>query len=422
MTGKYTLIFDGNFWLHKTYFIGQKIKQGKPFNFIDEPEADKNLLLWKLALDFSAEIKRFEGITNRIVYTIDSSSWRKKFLDSQYKANRTKSSDIDWGKIYEVHDEFVKALEAQGITISRIRGAEADDLIFAWSSFLNQQEQNTLIISGDNDLLQLCNMDKSSNANTLYYNKFDKNIHTFPGFKTWLDEDDKSTTGDIFNMPVDLISNTKIHLREIIKKNKMKIDEVNTNEFIFKKVLTGDAGDNVPPLYSYIKETKGGPRNYKVTPNQANKVMDEFKENRVFINQSHLFNEDTIKDICEIAKKVIKIPEDIESIQEKWKLNRDLVYLHKSCIPEEINILMFNQVEEKYKKTLSGSDVHNIMNKDLILEETTYTSENSNSFSDSSIFRSSMKSTNKTETPNDIIIKKQEDSKGFDDSFLQGLL
>lgn len=421
MTGKYTLIFDGNFWLHKTYFIGQKIKQGKPFNFIEEPEEDKNLLLWKLALDFSAEIKRFEGITNRIVYTIDSSSWRKKFLDSQYKANRTKSSDIDWGKIYEVHDEFVKALEAQGITISRIRGAEADDLIFAWSSFLNQQEQNALIISGDNDLLQLCNMDRSSNANTLYYNKFDKNIHTFQGFKTWLDEDDKATTGDIFNMPVDIISNTKIHLRDIIRKGKMKIDEVNTNEFIFKKVLTGDAGDNVPPLYSYIKETKGGPRNYKVTPNQANKVLDKFKENRVFVNQSHLFSEETITDICEIAKEIIKIPEEIQEIKDKWKLNRDLVYLHKSCIPKEINNLMFTQVEERYKQTLSGSDVHNIMNKDNILKESSYTPDGDNSFNDSSIFRSSMKS-NKTPKESNVTIKKETDSKGFDDTFLKGLL
>ena len=102
MTGKYTLIFDGNFWLHKTYFIGQKIKTGKPFNFIDEPDADKNLLLWKLSTDFAAEIKRFEGVVNRIVYTVDSSSWRKKFLDTAYKANRVKSESINWNEIYNV--------------------------------------------------------------------------------------------------------------------------------------------------------------------------------------------------------------------------------------------------------------------------------------------------------------------------------
>ena len=45
---------------------------------------------------------------------------------------------------------------------------------------------------------------------------------------------------------------------------------------------------------------------------------------------------------------------------------------------------MFTQVEEKYKQTLSGSDVHNIMNKDNILKESSYTSDGDNSFNDSS--------------------------------------
>ena len=30
MTGKYTIVVDANFFLHKTFHIGQKIKTGKP--------------------------------------------------------------------------------------------------------------------------------------------------------------------------------------------------------------------------------------------------------------------------------------------------------------------------------------------------------------------------------------------------------
>jgi len=233
MTGKYTILVDGNFFLHKTFHIGSKIKSGKPFNFIDEPEEDKNLLLWKLAMDFASEIKRFEGITNKIVYTVDSSSWRKKFLDTQYKANRVKSDTINWNAIYECHNEFINGLESLGVIVSRVKGAEADDLIFAWSSELNQNGQNAVIISGDNDLLQLVNLDNSSSANTIYYNKFDKDIHAFPKFQKWLDQEEHNTTHDIFNMPVDLMSNTKQNLREVIKSSKMKIHEVNVMEFLF---------------------------------------------------------------------------------------------------------------------------------------------------------------------------------------------
>jgi 5'-3' exonuclease len=423
MTGKYTLIFDGNFWLHKTYFIGQKIKQGKPFNFIDEPEADKNLLLWKLSVDFAAEIKRFEGITNRIVYTIDSSSWRKTVQgEASYKANRVKSNDIDWNSIYQVHDEFVKALEALGVTISRIKGAEADDLIFAWSSFLNQQGQNSMIISGDNDLLQLANMDKSSGANTLYYNKFDKDLHVFPGFKTWLDQEDMQTTNDIFNLPIDLVSNTKIHLRDIIRANKMKLDEVNTNEFIFKKILIGDAGDNVSPLDLKTKESKDGKiRTFRVTPNHANAILDEFKKDKVFINQTHLFNDDNITQICEIAKRVIKIEKEIPEIKDKWELNRNLVYLHKKCIPEKVVTDMLEQIEERHAASLSGSGLHTIMDKDKILGGTTYSKDKAE-LTDSSIFRSTMNTANPTKSSNEVKITSTPTSSGFDDKMWADLL
>jgi 5'-3' exonuclease len=420
MVGKYTLIFDGNFWLHKTYFIGQKIKQGKPFNFIDEPEADKNLLLWKLSTDFAAEIKRFEGITNRIVYTVDSSSWRKEFFPQEdYKGTRKKSSDINWSAIYEVHNEFIKSLESIGITVSRVQGAEADDLIFAWSAYLNQNGQNALIISGDNDLLQLANHDTSAGTNTIYYNKFDKDIHVFRGFEKWLNEDSQSAAPtDIFNLPVDLMSNVKQNLKDIIRSSKMKIDEVNTIEFIFRKILVGDSGDNVSPLEVKIKETKNGSKTYRVTDNQANQILNEFKENKVFVNQSHLFTDDFIIEICEIAKRVIKIEKPIEEIVKKWKINRDLVFLHKRCIPERINQAMFENIERRWKATLSGATVHSLQEKDTILRGTTYTKEKATDFTESGIFKSVMPKAEPTK--GDVTITKTA-GEGFDTSFWDNL-
>lgn len=417
MTGKYTLIFDGNFWLHKTYFIGQKIKQGKPFNFIDEPDADKNLLLWKLSVDFAAEIKRFEGLVNRVVYTVDSSSWRKQHLDQEYKAHRKKSSDINWNEIYNVHNEFIKSLEGLGVIVSRVSGAEADDLIFAWSSYLNQNGQNSLIISGDNDLLQLVNHDKSSGANTLYYNKFDKDLHVFQGFSEWLDQEDYSTTQDIFNMPLDLMTNSKQHLRDIIKANKMAIDEVNINEFIFRKILVGDAGDNVSPLDVKVKESKNGPRVFRVTDKQANDVLNEFKEERIFVNQAHFFNVDHISHICEIAKRIIKIEKPINEIRDKWILNRDLVYLHSQCIPQEIGTSMFESVERVWNKTLSATSVHMIMDKECILKGTTYSKEKKDSFGESNIF-----STLKTETPKTEVKVTKENDANFNKDFWDNII
>lgn len=421
MVGKYTLIFDANFWLHKTYFIGQKIKQGKPFNFFDEPEADKNLLLWKLSVDFAAEVKRFDGIVNRVVYCIDSSSWRKEFFpQAEYKGTRKKSTEINWNAIYQVHDEFAKALESLGVTISRVPGAEADDLIFAWSSFLNQNGQNALIISGDNDLLQLTNHDTSAGTNTIYYNKFDKDIHVFRGFEKWLNEDTaQSAPTDIFNLPVDLMSNVKLNLRDIVRTNKMKIDEVNTLEFVFKKVLIGDAGDNVSPLDTKVKETKKGPITYRVTDNHARQILDEFKSDKVFVNQSHFFQDEFIEEICNIAKRIIKIDKPIEEIVTKWKQNRDLVFLHKRCIPERVNGLMFENIETKWNKSLSGASVHGIQDKDAILRGTTYSKEKTDSFNESGVFKA-MKTEDIIKINPEVVVTKTP-AEGFNDDFWSNL-
>ena len=420
MYGKYTILADGNFFLHKTVHIGQKIKTGKPFNFIDEPEVDKNLLLWKLSVDFAAEIKRFEGITERIVYCIDSSSWRKAYHpQAEYKANRVKTNEINWNLIYSVHQEFANALKDLGIIVSQVKSSEADDLIFAWSSHLNQIGKNAMVISGDNDLLQLVNNDISSGANTIYYNKFDKNLHVFPHFSKWIDAEEAPI--DIFNMPTDLVSNTKTHLKSIIKSNKMKQDEINVNEFIFRKILVGDSGDNVSPLYEKVKvDAKGKERTFRVTDKNAADILDEFKADKVFINQSHFFNEEYIRNICEIATRVIKIDRSIDETITKWKLNRDLVFLHKKCIPETVLSDMFDAIENKTKFHLSGVELHNIMSKDMILSKTTYTKEKAESFNESGLFKTAMPKID-PKVKGEVVITSTP-SKGFDDSFMKDLL
>lgn len=144
---KYTLVVDGNYFLRKTLFISGKIKSKGPLNFIDEPEKDSDILASKLATDFAYEIRRFSPILEGVVYCIDSSSWRKVYheisneLDvaesSSYKGNRKKDNTINWKAIYDLHDKFAESLKQLGITVSRVDGAEADDLIFAWSAYLN---------------------------------------------------------------------------------------------------------------------------------------------------------------------------------------------------------------------------------------------------------------------------------------------
>jgi hypothetical protein len=205
--------------------------------------------------------------------------------------------------------------------------------------------------------------------------------------------------------------------------NKMKLDEVNTNEFIFRKILIGDSGDNVSPLDVKIKISSkdNSQRRFVVTENQANQVLDEFKSDKVFVNQSHFFNDEYIDQIVKIAKRIIKIEKPENEIRAKWELNRNLVYLHKKAIPEKVLSDMFNHIEPNKLHAFSALELHSIMDKEKILVGTTYTKEKAESFNESSIFKAAMPKANE-KAKSDVVITSTPSDKGFDDSFWKDLL
>lgn len=410
---KYSLIFDGNFWLIKTFNICQRIKQGKGMNFINNPEEDKQFLLWKLAVDFAAEIRRFSDVTHQVVYCVDYSSWRKQVqTDQDYKGNRVQSTDIDWNAVFEVHTEFIEALKQLGVVTSKIRYAEADDLIYGWTSYLNQLGENAIIISGDNDLLQLIQYDKTDNVSTIYYNKFDKNLHAFQGFEEWVNIEEKSDVTDIFNMNTSIFDNVKTDFKNILKREKIKIEEINTNDFVFKKILKGDGGDNVSSLYTKIKETKRGPQCYTVTEKQSTEILQKFKAQNFSVKQHHFFDDKYITQICDITKTHLKIEDkSIDELIEKWKLNRNLMMLHKNCIPVDIFEAMMADIESKIKNKISPILLDSLVKKEEILKKTTYKSDlNPN---DTSLLKNVKVNTE---------VKIDNDNKSFNDSFWNELL
>ena len=391
---RYTLIVDGNYFLHKTFFISGKIKSKKdgPLNFIDDPQKDSDLLAWKLATDFAYEVKRFAPILDGIVYCIDSSSWRKDFYpesnslqsaeSQEYKGHRKKDNTINWKLIYELHDKFAESLKALGCTVSRVSGAEADDLIFAWSSYLNMNNRNALIFSGDNDLIQLVCNNEANGTNTLFYNKFSKSIYSFEGFTEWLSETNMDSI-DIFNQPLDLTSNTKLALQNVVKG--IAIKETNVNEFIFRKILMGDAGDNVSPLYQTIKKGKDGKqRVYNITDSKANQILEDYEKNNGPIDQTTFFSNDSIVEICKIAKNNLRIlDKNISQLVERYETNRNLMFLHQRAIPSAIMEAMLTNIE-----TSGYSSIHNMnsITKDAISEPLIINKKNTSTTQEASFF------------------------------------
>ena len=76
-TGRHTFVIDGNYFLFSTlYVLPKKSKKAELLGTEDEVQT----FMRKLATDFAYQIRLFEGLIDKVVWTIDSRSWRKDCL------------------------------------------------------------------------------------------------------------------------------------------------------------------------------------------------------------------------------------------------------------------------------------------------------------------------------------------------------
>ena len=130
-TARHTLVIDGNYFLFKTLYVLPHMTKSKD---ILSSKKDMGVFMRKLATDFAYETRKFEGLIDRIVFTLDSRSWRKDFYpDADYKGNRKADKSINWENFTKVTEEFENAISKRGVILHKEQGAEGDELMYAWN-------------------------------------------------------------------------------------------------------------------------------------------------------------------------------------------------------------------------------------------------------------------------------------------------
>lgn len=374
---KHTLLIDGNYFLFRTLYVLPRSSKSKA---LLENKEDVNSFMLKLATDFSYQVRLFEGLINKIVWTVDSRSWRKDFYpDAEYKGNRKADSNINWDNFSKVSDDFIKILSNKGVIISKVDGAEGDDLLYAWNTELQSKDIPAIILTGDRDLVQLVN--RSINGTyTLLFSPAHKKLYTFQGFSNWIsksDETEKSDIFDIMKISVSPENQYKKLLQDLINKKKISVLEVDPEEFRFSKVLTGDAGDNVPPAYWHILNNK----RYGISEKKAIQIISEFKQKYGVLSYKYLFVNEMITDLANIIIRVINAKHmNREQIISNIRSNSNLMVLSPDSIPSDILDDMFKNIELKINS--NTSDLRGISSLKLLLENTSYSiKENSISVS-----------------------------------------
>ena len=380
-TGRHTFVIDGNYFLFRTlYVLPRKSKKSEMLG----TDEDATVFMRKLATDFAYQIRLFEGLIDKVVWTIDSRSWRKDFYpDAEYKGNRKQDTSINWANFSKVTEEFTQLLIKQGVIYSKVNGAEGDDLMYAWNTESLANDKSVIMFTGDKDLVQLVNKSKTNNTHTILFSPAHKKLYTYQGFSEWLTTEEKETSTDLFDVlktSSSPESQSKKLLSSIISKKKVSVVEVDPEDFRFRKVLTGDSGDNVPPAYWYISTPKNGtPRRYGISEAKAGAIIQEFKDKHGSLSHMYLYEDGYITDLANILIRHMKAKHmSREQIISNLKSNVNLMVLSSHTIPEGILDEMFKSVESQIN--INELILPNVSTMKKLVEGTKYDGDDNSAF------------------------------------------
>jgi len=368
--GKHTLLIDGNYFVFSRLFVMPKPKSGKLLG----DDKSRGQFMRKLAIDFASEMRKLNSFVDDVVVAVDSKSWRKDlYPESDYKGTRKQDSNVDWNAVYETYEQFQDILKSKGVTIHQTQGAEADDVLFGWSTMLNGRGKSCIVWTGDRDLIQLVNYSEANDAHTIWYYNTRKSLYAFEGFTEAMEASaslEMSNDDMLFNMGGQHMMRDRYQgdILQWVKDNKVEITEVDCDLFILKKILTGDKSDNIPSVVTWQKEMKNGKlRNYSITDKQADKIISQFLKEKEEFTIDHLFSLEAKTSICDTIYRVIG-HSNPALIQANFNSNISLMLLHTKTIPDAIQNAIYEKIDTEWEGAIDNMEL--ILDKDLILKGT----------------------------------------------------
>lgn len=312
---KLNLVIDGNYLLNKDVFILY----------------EERTLYSDLPLLLRKDMERISKMYNfdNIYFVSDSKKRWRSNLYEEYKGNRKLNDKIDWNEVFEIYDEFKEYLKSKSnIHFYEVEGAEGDDLISYIVHESNKKGISNFIVASDNDIHQLVEFNLGLEYINIVYNYkiSDEKTYLPKNFKVFIKEVVYNSKPSLFDMSDDIeLSDFIDHLI-----SKTKIFEIDNEEVLFCKLITGDKKDNVPSIYTKkSKDQKergigkaGGLSIYRLYKETNGETINFHDDN--FIDKS--------VDIVSFTKKVRDVNQ-LDTIREKLKLNRKLLILNDKYVP-----------------------------------------------------------------------------------------
>ena len=379
--GKHTLMIDGNYFVYSRLYVMPRRKGQK----LLETEKDQGQFMRKLCIDFASEVRKMKPFVDQIVLAVDSKSWRKDFYpEAEYKGTRKMDETVNWDAVYNIYNEFRLLMAKNGVAVQQTSGAEADDVLFARATELNNEGKNCIVWTGDRDMIQLVDYTQATDGYTLWYYNTKRKLIAFEGFTELLNtktSDDLSNDDLLFNLNNSDITSDgiKTQINEWVKKNKVNIEEVDAREFIFKKMLVGDKSDNIPSVVTYTKTMKNGKvRTFSITEKQSDKILAQYEKDYGHFEVEQLFVPECKAQMADTIYRVVGNA-TVDQIVSNLTTNIQLMLLHVRTIPEPI----LNAIYTDIKESEIDLNLHTLSQMERILEGTEWTNKSGSNVPDS---------------------------------------
>tara|TARA_B110000971_G_scaffold221997_1_gene272416 strand:- start:14385 stop:15611 length:1227 start_codon:yes stop_codon:yes gene_type:complete len=345
--GKHTLLIDGNYFLHSRLFV---LPRPKGKQLLGDKDSQSQLMR-KLCIDFASEVRKMSPFVDQIVIAVDARSWRKDlFPEAEYKGTRVPDNSVNWKAVFEVYAEWQKILAKKGVIVHQVSGAEADDVMYGWATQLNSEGKNCIAWTGDRDLIQLVNYNNATDAYTLWYYSSKKRLITFEGFEEVMaarKTSNMTNTELMFNLSSEESTYDKLKddFQYWMDKNRVTVEEINCDDFVFGKILQGDKSDNIQSVVTWTKAGANGKiRNYSLTEKHTIKILEQYKREEGEFQIDHFFNRGQVNKLIEIIYRVLG-KSNINDIRIRFNQNLDLILLHYNTVPLAIQSDIYKHVE-----------------------------------------------------------------------------
>jgi hypothetical protein len=319
------LVIDGNYQLYRSVFILHRL---------NTLYGDLETLL----------LNDYNNITNaypfNLIYFVSDSkkSWRKAYY-AEYKGKRKKDLDIDWEFVFDTFDKFKESIKHRhNCLLYQIDPFEGDDIIAHIIHETNKEGTSNLILSNDGDLHQLLKFSTTENyINMIYNHKFqDEKLFVPENYSIFIKHIEDTTEGDIFDL-----NDANIDFINYFDKitSKAKIVPVNKEESYFKKLVAGDAGDNVLSVVKFTPTTRG------IGTSGANTVYAMYKQR--FPDEIDFDTDEFIENLCSILSIYRKNKEFNfkDKVVENIKVSRKLTRLDSKYLPAGYEQILYNNIK-----------------------------------------------------------------------------